>query len=77
MFAVYSLGFWYGAQLVAEGMPPPNSTLPVGTVMPGGIAVGDMLIVFFAVIMGAMGLGQVCTLVEFLVAHFSFLRCSL
>lgn len=30
--------------------------------MPGGMAVGDMLIVFFAVIMGAMGLGQMFSL---------------
>ena len=43
---------------MADGLPPPNSTVPAGTVMPGGIAVGDMLIVFFSIIMGAMGLGQ-------------------
>jgi hypothetical protein len=56
MFAVYSLGFWYGAQLVAAGIPPPNATIPgtnttypPGTVLPGGLAVGDMLIVFFSV----------------------------
>lgn len=46
VFSVYSLGFWYGAQLVAD--TPAN----------GGILLGDMLIVFFSVIMAAMGLGQ-------------------
>jgi hypothetical protein len=41
-----------GAQLVADGIPPPGSTYPPGTVVNGGIKVGDMLIVFFSVIMG-------------------------
>ena len=39
MFGTYALGFWYGGQLV----------------MDGEMDVGDMLIVFFSVIMGAMG----------------------
>lgn len=39
----YALGFWYGAQLVAD--TPAN----------GGILLGDMLIVFFSVIMAAVG----------------------
>lgn len=46
VFAVYALGFWYGAQLVADG--PAN----------GGILLGDMLIVFFSIVMAAMGLSQ-------------------
>lgn len=52
----------YGAQLVADGIPPPGSTYPPGTVVAGGIKVGDMLIVFFSIIMGAMGLGQMFSL---------------
>jgi ATP-binding cassette subfamily B (MDR/TAP) protein 1 len=45
IFAVYSLGFWYGAQLVAD--TPAN----------GGILVGDMLIVFFTVVSAAAAIG--------------------
>lgn len=46
VFAVYALGFWYGAQLIALG--PAN----------GGILLGDMLIVFFSVVMAAVGMSQ-------------------
>lgn len=46
VFAVYSLGFWYGAQLVAD--TPAN----------GGILLGDMLIVFFSVVIAAAAFGQ-------------------
>ena len=54
VFAVYSLGFWYGSQLVADG--PAN----------GGILLGDMLIVFFSIVISAAGFGQVMgTLPEF------------
>jgi len=42
IFGVYALGFWYGSKLVAEGE------------MQGG----DLIIVFFSVMIGAMGLGQ-------------------
>jgi ABC-type multidrug transport system fused ATPase/permease subunit len=47
IFAVYALGFWYGAQLVAD--TPAN----------GGILLGDMLIVFFSVVLTAAAFGQV------------------
>lgn len=42
MFAVYALGFWYGGTLVADGDLP----------------VGDLLVVFFSIVMGAMSFGQ-------------------
>lgn len=42
IFAIYSLGFWYAGILVARGE----------------MKAGDALAVFFAVVMGAMGLGQ-------------------
>lgn len=45
IFAVYALGFWYGAQLVAD--TPAN----------GGILLGDMLIVFFSVMTAAAAVG--------------------
>ncbi len=45
----YALGFWYGAQLVAD--TPAN----------GGILLGDMLIVFFSVIMAAVGVSGALT----------------
>ncbi len=45
IFAVYSLGFWYGAQLIAD------------TPAQGGILVGDMLIVFFSVVSAAAAFG--------------------
>lgn len=49
VFSLYALGFWYGAQLVADG--PAN----------GGILLGDMLIVFFSIIAAAMGFAQLLT----------------
>lgn len=42
IFATYSVGFWYGGNLVADG----------------DMKVGDLLVVFFAIVMGGMGLGQ-------------------
>mmetsp|Transcript_13485 Transcript_13485/g.40687 ORF Transcript_13485/g.40687 Transcript_13485/m.40687 type:complete len:709 (+) Transcript_13485:141-2267(+) len=42
MFGTYALGFWYGSELIIDGEMVP----------------GDVLTVFFAVIIGAMGLGQ-------------------
>jgi len=42
MFAVYSLGFWFGGQLIAAGEMEP----------------GDVLTVFFSIMIGAMGIGQ-------------------
>ena len=42
IFGVYALGLWYGGQLVADG----------------SLLAGDVLTVFFAVVIGAMGLGQ-------------------
>eukprot|EP01090_Pellita_catalonica_P020643 TRINITY_DN747_c0_g1_i2.p1 TRINITY_DN747_c0_g1~~TRINITY_DN747_c0_g1_i2.p1 ORF type:complete len:624 (-),score=107.60 TRINITY_DN747_c0_g1_i2:30-1901(-) len=42
IFCVYALGFWYGATLVDDGE----------------MELGDLLIVFFSVMIGAMGLGQ-------------------
>ena len=42
IFGVYALGLWYGGQLVADG----------------DMLAGDVLTVFFAVVIGAMGLGQ-------------------
>jgi ATP-binding cassette subfamily B (MDR/TAP) protein 1 len=42
VFGVYALGFWYAGQLIVNG-----ELLP-----------GDALIVFFSVMIGAMGLGQ-------------------
>ena len=42
IFFVYALAFWYGGTLVANGE----------------MQVGDLLIVFFSIIIGAMGLGQ-------------------
>jgi ABC-type multidrug transport system fused ATPase/permease subunit len=42
MFCVYALGFWYGGQLIIAG-----EMLP-----------GDMLTVFFAIVIGAMGIGM-------------------
>jgi ABC-type multidrug transport system fused ATPase/permease subunit len=56
VFAVYSLGFWYGAVLVARGIPPTGS----GLTQPccGGIAYSAFLTVFMCIMLGAMGLGQ-------------------
>eukprot|EP00211_Chloroparvula_japonica_P017969 CAMPEP_0119152368 /NCGR_PEP_ID=MMETSP1310-20130426/47704_1 /TAXON_ID=464262 /ORGANISM="Genus nov. species nov., Strain RCC2339" /LENGTH=51 /DNA_ID=CAMNT_0007144723 /DNA_START=51 /DNA_END=202 /DNA_ORIENTATION=+ len=42
LFSIYALGYWYGGQLVLDGE----------------MEVGDMLTVFFAIIIGAMALGQ-------------------
>eukprot|EP01130_Rhizamoeba_saxonica_P018964 TRINITY_DN9689_c0_g1_i1.p1 TRINITY_DN9689_c0_g1~~TRINITY_DN9689_c0_g1_i1.p1 ORF type:complete len:604 (+),score=160.59 TRINITY_DN9689_c0_g1_i1:42-1853(+) len=42
MFGIYALGFWYGGKLIADG-----EMLP-----------GDVLTVFFSIIIGAMGVGQ-------------------
>jgi len=42
MFAVYALGFWYGGKLIDDG-----EMLP-----------GDVLTVFFSIMIGAMGIGQ-------------------
>jgi ATP-binding cassette subfamily B (MDR/TAP) protein 1 len=42
VFGVYALGFWYAGQLIVK-----QELLP-----------GDALIVFFSVMIGAMGLGQ-------------------
>ncbi|KAL6080678.1 Very-long-chain enoyl-CoA reductase [Balamuthia mandrillaris] len=42
ILSTYALGFWYGGTLVAEGEMEP----------------GDLLTVFFSVIVGAMGMGQ-------------------
>lgn len=65
MFLTYGLGFWYGAQLVAQAqesgcaahlrssagvlMSANRSTCPTG---------GDILTVFFCAVMGSMALGQ-------------------
>ena len=42
MFGIYALGFWYGGQLVIAGE----------------MLAGDMLTVFFAITIGAMGIGM-------------------
>jgi ATP-binding cassette subfamily B (MDR/TAP) protein 1 len=47
MFAVYSLGFWYGGRLITNG-----EMLP-----------GDILTVFFSIMVGAMGIGSAAQLI--------------
>lgn len=42
MFGTYALGFWFGAKLVADG----------------DMQAGDTLVVFFAIVVGGMGVGQ-------------------
>jgi len=42
MFAVYALGFWYGGQLIKDNE----------------MQIGDVLTVFFSIMIGAMGIGQ-------------------
>ena len=49
IYLTYGLGFWYGARLVAEAIED-------GKANPKG---GDIIAVFFSVIIGSMALGQV------------------
>lgn len=65
MFASYAVGFWYGAQLVAEG----------------DLAGGDLLIVFFSVMFGGFQIGTVAPNIEALAtargaAYFVFSVCD-
>ena len=56
IFAVYSLGFWYGSVLVADGVLV-NMTVGNTTTFEsagGGISVGDFLTTFIAVLMGGV-----------------------
>lgn len=80
LFAVYALGFWYGAVLVARGIPAGNFTiLPGGTLPPpccGGISYSSFLIVFMSVMMGAMGLGQMLSVTpDFAAARTAGVSC--
>jgi hypothetical protein len=48
IFAVYSLGFWYGAQLVAAGIPPRNGTVINGVFYgPGSVLPVESFFFFF------------------------------
>lgn len=49
MLASYSLGFWYGAKLINEKEPN----------LSGYYTTGDVLVVFFSVIMGGMNMSQI------------------
>eukprot|EP00834_Sanchytrium_tribonematis_P001251 NODE_29_length_37665_cov_1.081563.p12 type:complete len:336 gc:universal NODE_29_length_37665_cov_1.081563:24570-23563(-) len=47
LFGTYALGFWYGSEKVAEGK------LPDGSTKSGSMTGGDVLNVFFAVLIGS------------------------
>eukprot|EP00002_Diphylleia_rotans_P014621 TRINITY_DN2848_c0_g1_i8.p1 TRINITY_DN2848_c0_g1~~TRINITY_DN2848_c0_g1_i8.p1 ORF type:complete len:1149 (-),score=251.56 TRINITY_DN2848_c0_g1_i8:291-3737(-) len=50
MFSSYALAFWYGAELIIDNVKSPRT----GDEMTGG----DVLTVFFSVLIGAMAIGQ-------------------
>lgn len=48
MMSSYALGFWYGSKLVADHEPNIN----------GRYTVGEVLVVFFSIIMGGFNISQ-------------------
>uniref|UniRef100_A0A0G4H968 Bile salt export pump n=1 Tax=Chromera velia CCMP2878 TaxID=1169474 RepID=A0A0G4H968_9ALVE len=87
MFGAYGLGFWYGGKLIADSeedarnrfrdaTPPPNDDVPACFMYPdaGCVNVGDVLTVFFSVLMASFALGQmapsISTFVEGMTAAY-------